>query len=293
MDLKDTYIFCEFLHNCVQVTSEFGSKHQSYFAEIFTSNRTFISNARSCQWVQFALDLGHKLIQHPLHRIQKNAQLKKMVPWWKKKIIYFRWFFFQTTEKISYTSSGIKNVSTAWLANFWKYLESIMGTELSFNGDKTSQYFLSKDSKIAFSISAVAFKRKGIPLQILDEFLVRQGNKVPFWTPTCSRLFAYSGQQQIMTSYWFRVSFNLSYISSTNGNVERSGLAPYGCIWRWTLSECHQFHDNKQKISSCYLVHTLFCLHKSIKARRLLWIQSVIHEWNSSLASTPPLTGLK
>lgn len=32
MGLKDTYIFCEFLHHCVQVTPEFRSKHQSYLA---------------------------------------------------------------------------------------------------------------------------------------------------------------------------------------------------------------------------------------------------------------------
>lgn len=65
-----------------------------------------------------------------------------------------------TTQRIKYTtSSGMKNVSTACLANFWKYLESIMGTELSFNGDNTSEYCLSNDSKIVFSISAVAYRR--------------------------------------------------------------------------------------------------------------------------------------
>uniref|UniRef100_A0A9I9EFA5 Uncharacterized protein n=1 Tax=Cucumis melo TaxID=3656 RepID=A0A9I9EFA5_CUCME len=48
LDLKDAYIFCEFLYNCVQVTPEFGSEYQSYFAEIFTITTTFISHARRC-----------------------------------------------------------------------------------------------------------------------------------------------------------------------------------------------------------------------------------------------------
>lgn len=88
-----------------------------------------------------------------------------------KKIVFLSLTLLSNhTERISIsnTSSGIKNVSTDCLENFWKYLETIMGTELSFSGDRTSEYCLSKDSKIVFSISAVAYKRKEIPLQILD-----------------------------------------------------------------------------------------------------------------------------
>lgn len=179
MGLKNTYVFCEFLHNCVQVTPEFGSKDQSYFIEIFTSSRTFISHASRCHWIQFALYLWHKLIPHPLHRIQKNSQLKKTVPPLKKVS-----FLGDLLTKLNHT----KNLSTlphlvwkmypplVWQTsgNIWKALWALNCPLMGITHQSIAFPTIQKLSSQYLQLPIEEGGR--IPLQILDEFLVRQRN---------------------------------------------------------------------------------------------------------------------
>lgn len=64
-----THILCKFLHNCMQVTSKFGSKHHSYFTEtIFSGGVSVIRDARTPR-IQFCFYFRLQYLQHPSHGI--------------------------------------------------------------------------------------------------------------------------------------------------------------------------------------------------------------------------------
>lgn len=74
--MENTHIFNKLVHNSLCVCSEFGPYHYCNLAQFLS--RDHIPNFRHARapLLQLRFYLGPQTVQHPFHRVQKDAQLR-------------------------------------------------------------------------------------------------------------------------------------------------------------------------------------------------------------------------
>ena len=74
--LENTYIFNELIYNSLCVSSEFGPYHYCNLAQFLSGDHIPDFRHTRAPLLQLRFYLGTQTVQHPFHRVQKDAQLR-------------------------------------------------------------------------------------------------------------------------------------------------------------------------------------------------------------------------